>query len=189
MADITIEQAIALRDTISSPTFIINNLLHNEGMETYVDMACSRMLELVDEHPEYQEDIYLDIMEFNVRVTVVGFWLIKNILLSYISEEKWQEYMKYIKLKNEQIQTWNDMIKLLRGFNRKQLINIFKEADDKFSNEDKERMQSYVKAELKARSIKNKVSQRIMYFIKYSRLNMRAFKIKSLLNARRQQIN
>lgn len=189
MADITIEQAIALRDTISPPTFIINNLLHNEGMETYADMACCRILELVDEHPEYQDDIYLDIMEFNVRVTLFGFWLVKSILLSYISEERYQEYMYALRVKNEQVQAWNNMIKLLRGLSRQILRKTLHDLRNISDASDRECIRGYIKAELRARGIKNKVQQRTLYFIQYSKINIRAFMIKSWINNRRQQIN
>lgn len=153
MADITIEQAIALRDTISPPMFIINNLLHNEGMVIYIDMACGRILELLDEHPEYQEYIYLDIRKFDIRVTLFGFWIIKNILLSYITEERYQEYFYALRVKNEQVQAWNGMINLLKGFSNKQLHSLKKEIKHTLVGQEEERILNYVLCELKARRL------------------------------------
>lgn len=158
MAELTMEQAIALRDTISEPRYIINNLLYNEGMKMYINMACGKILELVDQNLEYQKDIFLNIMDWNVEVTVFGFLLIKSIMLSYISEERYEEYLYYLRLKNEQVQTWNDMINLLRGFSNKQLHSLKKEVKGIQDIEERERMRNYVLCELKARSLPSLVS-------------------------------
>lgn len=169
MENITLEGAISKRDTIASPRYIINNILENEGMGSYTEMACSRILKLADEHQISDEDICLNFIDFNVQVTLFGFLFVKSILLSYISEKRYQEYLYALRLKNEQVQTWNGMINLLRGFSKKQLHKLQKQIKESKEEKDKERMLSLVQCELRARSLISIIKNR------YYRLKIKIF--------------
>lgn len=181
MENITLEGAISKRDTIASPRYIINNILENEGMGSYVEMACSRILQLADEHQISDEDICLNFIDFNVQVTLFGFLFVKSILLSYISEEKYQEYLYALRVKNEQVQAWNGMINFLRGFSKKQLHKLQKEIKESKEEKDKERMLSLVQCELKARSFGSAIKNWYQKIKLKIYVNVKAYSIVDLM--------
>lgn len=130
----------------------IFKILKKEGFEQYEKMAYGRILERLDSDPEYNKDIFLDLINIDIEVTVFGFLLIKDILLSYMTEEKYEEYLYLLRLHTERAEYGNNIIKLLKNASRKQLKNMLYEVSE---GEDDARIDMYVKAELKARSLIN----------------------------------
>jgi len=165
MANITMESAIASRDIIAEPYYIVKEILYKEGMELYADIACERILKFMDDNLDYHEYIHLNFLNSNIEVPLFGFLIIKSILLSYISEETYQEYLYALRLKNEQVQAWNGMIVFLRELSRKKLYKLRRDIKASLIEKDKERLLELVQCELKARSFLNGIRNRF-YILK-----------------------
>ncbi len=154
-------EAIFNRDTLGEPCLIIDNILENQGFGNYKKIAGTRIMERLDEHPECDNDIRLDLFAFDIRVTVFGFLLIKDIMLSYITEERFNKYLKLLRLERELVEHQNVMIKFLKEQKRKKLKSMLVELKTVDIHHDHDRVDSYIRAELKARSYTNKLTNTI----------------------------
>lgn len=136
---------------------VIEKIFKNEKMEIYTEIACVRILELCDEM-KLEKDIILDITDCTVKVTLFGFLMVKHIMLSYISEEKYEQYVKLLRLHTEEANLKNKIVKILQEQKNKELKEWITEIQKHpIGDEDGARIMDLINEELESRKILTKV--------------------------------
>lgn len=143
---------------ILEPMYDIHEILLHYGMDLYGDMCCQRIAgdELID-------GTYIMIDFFSpghIQVDRRGLNKSKDILLSYIQQEDFEQIDDLINTDSTYARRSNDMLRLLRSYSKKKLRKILEEAQES-SDEDKERISQFINEDLKSRRFYRKVLRKV----------------------------
>lgn len=149
---------IRKRRNIDTIFWSVSKILEINDMGTWISTCCERIAsaEKID-----GEHVQIDWTEpGNIVLDWKGFCKTSKILEGYIGEDKWNELFDFFYEKQKAIDKDNEILQMLRELDKKRLKNLIKEADSKLDKESDKMVFKWLKEEIRARRITNRIFQK-----------------------------
>lgn len=108
-------KAVLRREEIKRTYIVLDSILYNYGMETYINIAKQRIMDMEGvEILLNQEHINYSILDDVMELDEVAFLCCQDIIKGYVKESLCESCLELIRAKDELVQLNNDMIKFYR---------------------------------------------------------------------------
>lgn len=124
--DGSFRKAVLRREDIKRTYIVLDNILYNYGMETYINIVKQRIMDMEGvEILLNQEHINYNILDDVMELDEVAFLCCRDIINGYVKDCLCQSCLELIRAKDELVQLNNDMIKFYRDKSLKVVIREY----------------------------------------------------------------
>lgn len=179
----TFRKAVLRREDIKRTYIVLDNILYNYGMESYINIAKQRIMDMEGvEILLNQEHINYNILDDVMELDEVAFLCCYDIINGYVKDSLCEYYLELIRTKDDLVEINNNMIKYYRDKSLKVVIKEYLKYKTKKSEDEELRgvidvMLECYKLELTSRFPLVKLYYKVYYWSCKKAATVLAYKI------------